>query len=189
MFYGSGDRAGATGVGGAGVAVYVAGTRRGRAVPSAHAGGVAAPSGSRGRDRAGSAAAVSALPTGDAPPGCAVRILAGWFWTSAGAGYALPVRALPPPVPATAGCAGSGAGPHQRFPGPFAGAAGSGGAVSADGASGAVVAGSNGEPDGRLAGGADWDKRQPTTARASASIMPTAGAKTLPAQTLPRRWC
>src|SRR5258708_2132781 len=63
------------------------------------------------------------------------------FWTSASAGFTLPLRALPSPVSASAGFTGRGSGTHQRFTGPFVGPAGSSGAVSAGGASGLVVAG------------------------------------------------
>src|ERR1700683_1623468 len=149
MFYGKDNGSSASGVGGASISVYDAGTRRGRGIPSAHAGGVATQSRSNRRDHADNGAAVSALRTVDAPQGYAIGVLAGSFWTFPGTGYPLPLRFLPRPAPAAAGCAGRGTGAHQWFPGAIVSAAGSDSAVSV-GASGVVVAGSNSESDGRV---------------------------------------
>src|SRR5580658_1291904 len=154
MFYGRDNCSGASGVSGRSISVYDAGARRGRGIPSAYEGGIAAQNRSNRRDHAGNGAAMSALRTVDAPQGYAIGLVASSFWTFPGAGYPLPLRFLPRPAPAAAGCAGRGTGTHQWFPGAIVGAAGSGGTVSIGGASSAGVAGSNRESDGRLAGGA-----------------------------------
>jgi len=110
MFYGRQKSAGAAEAGGTIVTIHAAGAGGGAAVPPIDAGGVAAQSGSIGRDCADGGAKVFSLRPNHAPQGYSSGIVAGPVWQTQRTGFAFRVSSLSHAVSATAGSAGSGTG-------------------------------------------------------------------------------